>query len=222
MGLSGAPPPEDVEMKMEEISSVLAGQPVRLAVTCTNQSKTPRKVTLTLSAHSVFYTGGEYKLLKKQSFNVEVPPGKTETVCLTVTADEYQLKLAPQNVVKLFAHGSYEGSGHGTWYRQTRITIGNPTIDVQIHGPVSVSRPMEYCLSFDNPLSVPLTGCSLTLDIPGMQQSHVVPVADVPAKGKFEYKSRIIPKRPGEKSILAVFNSKELTDIRGNKVVIVK
>ncbi|KAH7984773.1 hypothetical protein HPB52_023892 [Rhipicephalus sanguineus] len=197
MGLSGAPAPEDVEMKMEEISSVLAGQPVRLAVTCTNQSKTPRKVTLTLSAHSVFYTGGEYKMLKKQSFNVE-------------------------NVVKLFAHGSYEGSGHGTWYRQTRITIGNPTIDVQVHGPVSVSRPMEYCLSFDNPLSVPLTGCSLTLDIPGMQQSHVVPVADVPAKGKFEYKSRIIPKRPGEKSILAVFNSKELTDIRGNKVVVVK
>lgn len=222
MGLSSNVPTEDVELKMEEISSVPAGQPVRLAVSCTNHSKAARKVTLTLSAHSVFYTGGEYKLLKKQTFNVDVGPGQSETVCLTVAAEEYQLKLAPQNVVKLFALGIFDGSGQGTWYRQTRITIGNPTIDIQVTGQPTVSRPMEYVLSFDNPFSVPLTGCSLTLDIPGLQQSQVISVPDVAAKGKFVHKSRIIPMRPGEKSLLVVFNSRELTDIRGNKVVVVK
>ncbi|XP_077548275.1 hemocyte protein-glutamine gamma-glutamyltransferase-like [Haemaphysalis longicornis] len=176
MGLSSNAPADEVELKMEEISSVPAGQPVRLAVSCTNHSKTQRKVTLTLSAHSVFYTGGEYKLLKKQTFNVDLGPGQSETVCLTVPAEEYQLKLAPQNVVKLFAHGSFDGSGQGTWYRQTRITIGNPNIDIQIPGQPNVSRPMEFVLSFDNPLSVPLTGCSLTIDIPGLQQSQVFAV----------------------------------------------
>lgn len=222
MGLSSNAPADDVELKMEEISSVPAGQPVRLAVSCTNHAKAQRKVALTLSAHSVFYTGGEYKLLKKQTFNLDVGPGQSETVCLTVPAEEYQLKLAPQNVVKLFAHATFDGTGQGTWYRQTRITIGNPTIDIQVLGQPNVSRPMEFVLSFDNPLSVPLTACSLTIDIPGLQQSKVIAVPDVPAKGKFEHKSRIIPKRPGEKAVLVVFNSKELTDIRGNKMVVVK
>ncbi|KAM7283209.1 hemocyte protein-glutamine gamma-glutamyltransferase-like [Ixodes scapularis] len=223
MGLSGAVPPDEVEMKMVEVSSVPAGQSVKLAVTCTNNSKAVKKVSLTLSASSVFYTGGEYKQLKKGVINLELQPGKTETGSITVTPEDYQTKLAPYNIVKLFALGRVQGSGQGSWFKHCRIAIGNPSMEVKVSGPLNVSRAMEYSLSFDNPLNTPLTGCSLTLDISGITlQSQVHNVPDVPAKGKFVYTGKIIPKRPGEKSVMGVFNSKELKDIRGTKVVHVK
>ncbi|XP_064455201.1 hemocyte protein-glutamine gamma-glutamyltransferase-like [Ornithodoros turicata] len=219
-GMSGAAKLSDVDMAMENVSSVQLGQPINIRLTLTNKSKEKRHVTATLAAASMYYSGGTYKGIKRQVFQVDLEAGAAASRSLTINPKEYQNKLAPYNIVKLLGSGYVEGSSADGWTKQQRITVGNPGMTIDVSGPLTVAKNLEYTLRFTNPLNTPLTDCSLTVDIPGVTQtSSTQRVADIPALGKFEYTGHVIPRRPGNKSILAVFNSRQVKDIRGTKDV---
>ena len=82
-------------------------------------------------------------------------------------------------------------------------------------------RRSRVQLSFANPLSVPLTRCSLSVEVAG-SVTHTL-VNDVRPGATVVEKLYILPRRAGPTTLVATFSSEQLVDVKGStKVEVIK
>ena len=97
--------------------------------------------------------------------------------------------------------------------------IQYPSIPLQIPDLLTVGRTAKVRLSFTNPLAVPLTRCSVSLECAGTIWPVKEKVSDVPPKSGF-YQTVILNPRysakPGAKTLVGVFSSEEMIDVNGS------
>lgn len=78
------------------------------------------------------------------------------------------------------------------------------------------------CYSFQNPLDVPLTLCSYTVEGPGLQKPKTVSYGNVQPKENVVLRETFRAKRTGERLVVVNFTSKEIQGISGSTKVEVK
>lgn len=66
---------------------------------------------------------------------------------------------------------------------------------------------------------MPLTECSYTLEGPGIHKQKTVGYPDVPPHGEVEFFEQFTVKRPGNKRVIATFNSRNVSGIVGSTKV---
>ncbi|XP_064461837.1 hemocyte protein-glutamine gamma-glutamyltransferase-like [Ornithodoros turicata] len=168
----------DVDIMIDNVSSVPLGEPLTMNLILTNNGTDDRNVTVTLAAASVYYNDGTCKDIKRQELLVNLAPGAEEKRTLTITPEEYQEKLAPLNIIRLVVTANVEGSESEGCIKRQRIIVGNPEMKVDVAGPLAVAQSLKYILSFQNPLDFTLTDCRLTVHICGaLQAEYTVDVA---------------------------------------------
>ena len=71
-------------------------------------------------------------------------------------------------------------------------------------------------MSFTNPLDIPLTGCSISLECPGTIWPTKEKVRDVGVKAGFYHTITVKPRKSGSKTFVVLFSSEEMIDVNGS------
>ena len=79
-----------------------------------------------------------------------------------------------------------------------------------------VGRFAKVTLSFWNPLDVPLTRCSVSLECSGTIWPTKEKVQDVRGKSGFYHTITVKPRKTGSKTFVVSFSSEEIIDINGS------
>ena len=90
---------------------------------------------------------------------------------------------------------------------------------LQIPDLLTVGRAAKVTLSFTNPLAVPLTRCSVSLECAGTIWPVKEKVSDVSPKSGFYHTITLKPRysaKPGAKTLVGVFSSEEIIDVNGS------
>ncbi|KAF5290675.1 hypothetical protein FQR65_LT01965 [Abscondita terminalis] len=207
---------EDVAFDLVDLERIKIGEDFDIIVNIQNKSSEVRNITAVLSASSVFYTGVKAKLIKKAEGSFSVQPNASETMRLTVTADDYLNKLVEYCIMKIFAVATVNETNE-TWADEDDFQVIKPTIDIDLPNKVlPINRPTRVMLSFANPLKKPLVNCKFNISGPTLMKNQTIPIADVRPLGRALAQADLIPKTAGEQKLVATFTSIELTDVTGS------
>lgn len=213
-------PANDVVFDLEEIETLPFGATVTVKVAAENQSDETRTVTAVLSATSVFYTGAAAHRLKKAQGSFTLAPGARETLEIQVPPQDYIYKLVDHNLIKIYAIASVEETKQ-TWSEEDDFPFEKPNLDIYLDGELCVGKQCSATFSFQNPLDVPLTNCSVSVEGPGLQRPKVVPHRDILPGETISFTELFYPRVSGERKILAVFNTKPLAGMTGSATVVI-
>ncbi|KAK5640144.1 hypothetical protein RI129_010955 [Pyrocoelia pectoralis] len=206
----------DVDFDLVDLDKIKIGEDYEIVVNINNKSNEVRNIRAVLSSSSVFYTGVKAKLIKKAEGSFSVKPRSTETMRLTIRADDYLNKLVEYCIMKIYAIATVDETKE-TWAEEDDFQVIKPTIQIQLPSktiPIKKSVPVK--LSFTNPLKKRLTNCKFQLAGPSLMKNQELPHRDVGPGGLLQVETEIVPKVAGEQTVVATFTSRELMDITGS------
>ncbi|CAN7992131.1 unnamed protein product [Ixodes hexagonus] len=216
-----SPENEDVTLKLEDIESVMIGQPFNVTVSMRNESNEQRTVSAVLSASSVYYTGIIARKIKRGREIFVLQPQDEEVLSMTVQPKEYLDKLVDFAMVKIYVIANVKETRQ-TWSDEDDFTVSKPRLNIEIDGDTKVGRPFRVTMSFKNPLDVELQDCTVSVEGPGITRAYVVHLPNVPAGGEWVHRETLVPKRAGSRNFVAIFNCRELFDIEGSVETVVQ
>ncbi|CAG9854836.1 unnamed protein product [Phyllotreta striolata] len=205
---------EDVEFDLVDIDSVALGDKFTALVRIENKSAEERTIKVVLSVSAVHYMGTTANEIKKSKGSIKLKPGQKETVRLEVPPESYLDKLVDHYFVKMYCVANVTETKQ-TWSEEDDFTLTLP--EVQIVAP-KTAKAGEKCLvkfSFKNPLNMPLTDCSYTVEGPGVSKAKEIKFRDVKPKELVSISESFVAKKPGDKKIIVNFNSKQVHNIHG-------
>ncbi|EEC09530.1 hemocyte protein-glutamine gamma-glutamyltransferase, putative, partial [Ixodes scapularis] len=212
---------EDVTLKLQDIESVMIGQPFSVTVSMRNESNEQRTVSAVLSASSVYYTGIIARKIKRDKATFVLQPQDEEVLSLTVEPREYLDKLVDFAMVKIYVIANVKETRQ-TWSEEDDFTVTKPRLSIEIDGNTKVGQPFRATMRFQNPLDVELQDCTLSVEGPGITSAHVVHLPNVPAHGEWVHRETLVPKRAGSRNVVAIFNCRELFDVEGSVETVVQ
>ncbi|XP_029844835.3 hemocyte protein-glutamine gamma-glutamyltransferase [Ixodes scapularis] len=212
---------EDVTLKLQDIESVMIGQPFSVTVSMRNESNEQRTVSAVLSASSVYYTGIIARKIKRDKATFVLQPQDEEVLSLTVEPREYLHKLVDFAMVKIYVIANVKETRQ-TWSEEDDFTVTKPRLSIEIDGNTKVGQPFRATMRFQNPLDVELQDCTLSVEGPGITSAHVVHLPNVPAHGEWVHRETLVPKRAGSRNVVAIFNCRELFDVEGSVETVVQ
>ncbi|KAK3850176.1 hypothetical protein Pcinc_043099, partial [Petrolisthes cinctipes] len=211
---------DDVEFTIEDIERVPIGQDFAITVTAKNTSEKDRTITILLRAGSTYYTGAPAKHITQAEGKFTLKPSETKTLSLPVRYREYYHKLVEHAMIKMVAHCNVEETSYA-WVDDDCFEVLKPDINVKVDrtSPISLDTPFTATFSFVNPLHVALEDCILIVDGPGLLRPKNIPIGDVAPDGEMKYDLRVVPKKVGEHTLVASFNSTQLLNLTGSSRV---
>ncbi|KAL1426252.1 hypothetical protein MTO96_018309 [Rhipicephalus appendiculatus] len=212
---------QDVKLKLQDIESVMIGEPFSVTVSMRNESNEQRTINAVLCASSVYYTGIVARKIKRDKATFVLQPQEEEVLSLTVQPEEYLDKLVDFAMVKIYVIANVKETRQ-TWSEEDDFTITKPKLDIQVDGPVKVGHPFRLVMRFTNPLDVPLQDCTLSVEGPGVTSAHIVHLSNVAPRAEWVHRETFVPARPGPRNVMAVFNCRELFNIEGSAQTVVE
>ncbi|RWS27608.1 hemocyte protein-glutamine gamma-glutamyltransferase-like protein [Leptotrombidium deliense] len=212
------PGKEDVDFDLKDITGVLIGQPFFIMVEMINRSPYPRTVTLVVNTNSVYYTGILARKVKRDRQIIQLGPGQRETIRLRVTAEEYLDKLVDYAMMKIYAVATVKETQQ-TWSEEDDFVVEKPPLYIEIRGRPSVGAPFGLEIKFTNPLNRYLTDCKFTIEGPGLTRPMQVKIRDIGPRESIMHVEQLVPRKPGPRNVVVVFQSRELIDVVGSKAV---
>lgn len=70
-------------------------------------------------------------------------------------------------------------------------------------------------------MNIPLTECYWTVEGPGLQRPRRVRYRDCRPGELVSFTEMFIPRRPGDRKLVATFTSRQISDITGSQTVLV-
>lgn len=212
---------QDVSLKLQDIESVMIGEPFNVTVSMRNESQEERTINAVLCASSVYYTGILARKIKRDKATFVLQPQEEEVLSLTVEPEEYLDKLVDFAMVKIYVIANVKETRQ-TWSEEDDFTITKPKLNIQVDGPVKVGHPFRLIMRFTNPLNVPLKDCTLSVEGPGVTSAHIVHLSNVAPRAEWVHRETFVPARPGPRNVMAVFNCQELFNIEGSAQTVVE
>lgn len=211
---------EDVEFSIEDIERVPIGEDFAITVKAKNVSEATRTISVVLTASSTYYTGAKAHPITRAEGEFVLTPNEAKTLSLPVQYDEYYTKLVEHAMVKLVAICNVKETSY-SWIGDDKFQVLKPSIKIEILSEAVNGKPMTVRFSFTNPLPTTLRNCSLVVDGPSLLRPKTIPIENVGPKAEMSYEFKIRPKKTGNCTIVATFNSKELLDLTGSKKVVI-
>ncbi|RZC41015.1 hemocyte protein-glutamine gamma-glutamyltransferase [Asbolus verrucosus] len=203
---------EDVYFDLIDIDEIPFGGSFEVAVQIESKSNELRNIIVVLSASSVYYNGATANTIKKSREPFSINPGQKTTLRLQVTPEEYLDKLVDHSLIKIYAIANVNETKQ-TWSEEDDFTLTKPEMIIQVNDVCKVGEECTVNFSFQNPLSIPLTGCSYTVEGPGLERAKTVLYGNVQPNESVNLTETFKAKRPGKRPIVASFTSKQIQGI---------
>lgn len=202
----------DVYFDLIDIDTVPFGEPFDVVVTVENRSTEERTISAVLTAGSVYYTGTAANDIKKSQGVFTLPGGKNDTIRIHVTPDEYISKMVDHGLFKIYAIASVKETKQ-TWSEEDDFSMILPKISISFPDAIKVGESCEATFSFQEPLRIPLTECSYTIEGPGLQKSKTVKYRDINHHEDITFTETFTAKKAGSRRIVISFTSKQIQNI---------
>ncbi|XP_060083907.1 protein-glutamine gamma-glutamyltransferase Z-like [Ylistrum balloti] len=184
--------PYDIDIDITDIDDVLMGTTVEIRIKVKNISDVKEKRTvksMVIDVHPKSYDGviENKKLIKREKvvpFSLEA--GDEKVLKMVITKEDYMDKLLEQEGMEIKALASVQESAHVVVEKEV-FRLRKPDIDIKVSPEnVELGQKVKIEMSLKNPLDVPLTCCSYSLDseICGLDDESIE-IEDVPAHGEW-------------------------------------
>ncbi|XP_022103039.1 LOW QUALITY PROTEIN: protein-glutamine gamma-glutamyltransferase K-like [Acanthaster planci] len=211
---------EDVHVKLgvSDLNKYV-GEDFSLKVPLANKSQEKRSVSITLILQVVHYYGVLAAKIKKMDKKFQLGPGQSDQITMSVNADEYLDKMVDQSAFKVFLLGHVDETGQA-FVEEENFRLRTPDLDVKLLRPaakdVRVGMPVEVELSLRNPLKKKkLTACEVTVEGAGLLPPRVMKQKDVAVGQTLTLKVDFKPRKAGERTLIATFESDQLAQVTG-------
>nr|XP_022901418.1 uncharacterized protein LOC111414340 [Onthophagus taurus] len=212
---------QDVELSLIDIDAVPMGQDFNILINVSNNANEPRTINVMVSIASVFYHGMTAANIKRHQHTFTLKSRDKEVVKLHISPTEYLGKLVDHSMMKIYAIGHVKETGQN-WSEEDDFTMMKPYLQIHTDQRWIVGQENRAEFSFRNPLNCRLTGCSYTVEGPGLQKTKVNHYREVQPNEVVTFEEGFFPHRAGERRIVANFNCKEIDCINGSLIVLVQ
>ncbi|XP_030588495.1 protein-glutamine gamma-glutamyltransferase 2 [Archocentrus centrarchus] len=195
-----------VTLKIEGVPKL--GESIRMCVTITNQSRSPRVLMEHVSAQMKEYNSNPNETFWKTQGELHIQPSEVRTLHHTILYSEYESLLAGDDIVNL-AVVLKDTRTKETLLAAEEFSIRPPQITVEIEGGDSIQMKKEHTalVSFTNSFSKVLSGVVLTVEgcglLAGKREAELVFLQ--PGK-KIEKKVSIMATSSGTKLLMATLS----------------
>ncbi|XP_078680703.1 protein-glutamine gamma-glutamyltransferase K-like [Branchiostoma floridae x Branchiostoma belcheri] len=218
------PEKADVEFSINAPKEVIVGHDFTASVTLRNHSNQERNVSMFLTAHTMYYTGVPVAQFHKEKFVVTLQPNGQMTLHAQIEPAQYMAYLVDQGAIKLNLLGRVR-ENKCTFAGQTDFRFSVPRLNIHIpareRSDFPVGEEFVVELSFKNPLAVKLTNTEFHIEGPGIQKPKCISYRDVRPLEAARTLVTMKPVRPGNRKIIANFQSKQLHDVQGHLEILV-
>lgn len=227
---------QDIEFDLVDIDTVPLGRDFDIVVNSINKSTESRTVTAVLTAETVYYTGKKKYSIKSTQGTYTLKPGQKEQLMIHVDPTEYLNKLSDDNLIKIYAMATVTETKQ-TWSEEDDFFLTKPELNIRVlaENPevrqacavefryklqflflLTFDTIYNFFYSFQNPLEVPLTDCSYTVQGPGSHKMKTVQFRNVGPLEPVYFVEEFTAKHPGNKKVVVTFNSREIGGIRAS------
>ncbi|XP_022249456.1 annulin-like [Limulus polyphemus] len=141
---------------------------------------------------------------------------------MSVSYDEYDKALVEQCAFNIAAMATVVETNFD-YYAQDDFRVRKPDILIETEGDFVEGQEFTVQARLKNPLPKPLTKPMFVLEGPGLSQPIKMPLkGNVLPEAETQVSCKLTPKTSGEKTIVAKFQSRELEDVDGFKVIHVR
>lgn len=135
--------------------------------------------------------------------------------------EDYVDKLVDYSMMKVYAVATVKETQQ-TWSEEDDFTIEKPHIEIIPRGPIEVGTEFTLDIKLTNPIKRILEDCSFTVEGPGLVRAMRINFRNIMPGETVTNSLRLVPDRPGTRSIVVVFHSRQLIDVVGSKQVFVR
>lgn len=197
------------------------GQNLQVSLNLQNVGNELRTLVINFIARPLYrgVVGRKIKQVKRQ---VTLQPLQRESFSLDLNLQDYQDRLDEDYQVRFYASIFVKETSQ-FWAGDEDVTLLTPKINIQTR-TVAPQVDNDYQVSFSmvNPLSVPLTDCYLFYESVGFTKPVYRRVKDIKPGEMLNVNEQLTGKRSGDSRLVAIFNSRQLRNVYGSKVITVR
>ncbi|KAK7067665.1 hypothetical protein SK128_006968 [Halocaridina rubra] len=211
----------DVTFEFVEPQRVFAGQTMTVILNVHNNSTETRTIQATISARSSFYTGVQGTHLKRVTGQFTLSGGQKDTLTIRLEPSEYQDRLVDMGFIKLTATG-YVSESKQSYIDEYDYLFEKPRMSVEVP-ECQVGQECTATFSFSNPLDVTLTDCFFSMEVGGSYRPRTFRInREVRPREMFTYSQTFVPRRSGDRRLVAAFTSRQLHDVTGSRKLVIR
>lgn len=140
---------------------------------------------------------------------------------MRVNPEDYMDKLVDFSMLKLYAVATVKETQQ-TWSAENVFSIQKPTLGLEVRGPrpLLVNQGFGLEIRLTNPLQKYLTDARLSIESPGVTNGPLlVRLRDIGPKETFVHVEQLVSRKPGPRSVVVIFYSRELNDVVGSRQI---
>ncbi|XP_016074783.1 PREDICTED: protein-glutamine gamma-glutamyltransferase 2 [Miniopterus natalensis] len=210
-------------MRIRVAQSMKMGSDFDVFAHITNNTTEDHACRLLLCARIVSHNGMLGPMCgTKELLDLSLEPSSEKSIALPILYEKYCDYLTESNLIKVRGL-LIEPAADIYMLAERDIYLENPEIKIRILGEPKQNRKLVAEVSLQNPLTVPLEGCTITVEGAGLtDKQKTVDIPDPVEPGK-EVKVRVdlLPVHVGRHKLVVNFESNKLKAVKGYRNVII-
>jgi len=172
-----------------------------------------------MEMHVLSYDGVRRTKIVSQEKRFILASNQQEQLLLKARDVDYvpHIKENSEIAVDVIAHVSETAQ---VYSQRDVFMIKKPDLVLKGDSQTYVNAPTTVTIYFTNPTNHVLTNCTLKVEGSGLNRSSEIKIPPrLAGRATMELQYSIVPRRKGQRSLLAIFNSDQVSNIRGTCVI---
>ncbi|KAI1899940.1 hypothetical protein AGOR_G00067100 [Albula goreensis] len=217
------PARKKISVKIEEQSKPINGQDIDLTLVLESEDPDPRSLEIHINAQAMLYNGILSSDICTEEKQEQLLPNKELRIPIKIPFSKYGEHIQGNNSIKVSAVVTDKEDSEAVYLAERNIVPANPPFTITASGSAIQYGDMEAELVFENPLSVALKNCSITITGSGLLRRSIETKFTLLGPGqRVRMKVPFRPYRAGPRKLVADFDSDLLRDIKASCKVDVK
>ncbi|KAJ8400818.1 hypothetical protein AAFF_G00391720 [Aldrovandia affinis] len=216
-------PAPDISFKIEEQSKPIKGKDIDLTLVLHSDHPRSCNFLIHINAQAMLYTGSVDSNIWSEEKQVQLLPNKELKIPFQIPFSKYSDHVQGNNSIKVTAVATDEENSDAVYLAERNIVPENPPFKITVTGSAVYCREMMAEIIFENPLSVTLNDCSMSLTGSGLLTRTVESSFNSLGPGlRVRMHIPFIPYKVGQRLLVADFDCDLFRDIKSSCHVDVK
>ncbi|KAJ8358750.1 hypothetical protein SKAU_G00152750 [Synaphobranchus kaupii] len=209
-------PPPEISIKIEEGSKPINGKVIDLVIRLHTTHPKPLDLSLDINAQVMFYNGVVESDIWSEEKQVKLLSDKELKVPFQIPFSKYGSHIRGNNSIKVTAIAHDKENSEQMYLAEKNIVPENPPFNITVTGDPVQYRPMKANIIFENPLSVALKDCTITVSGSGllMQPVEALRLESLDAGLRIRAMVTFTPYKKGHRKLIADFDCDQFWDIQ--------
>nr|XP_023651201.1 protein-glutamine gamma-glutamyltransferase 5-like [Paramormyrops kingsleyae] len=216
------PGSRNLQLKLVEVSKSINGKDISHSLVLKNSTQASKKLQIHVLAQVMLYNGVPGAIIWTKEPETLLLSSKEMSIPIQIAYPCYATLLG-RNTIRVSAVVTDLDNAGVSYYTEKDIVPENPKLIITTKGMAYPGSEMTAEVVFDNPVSMVLTDCELTVSGSGLLVDvHETNLPSIKPNGQIRVLVPFMPYRAGARQLQANFNCNLFTDINTSITVDVK